>query len=251
MPGRHQKTTSKVTARCHLPLLHWILSDGYLEKASIREDIQRLPPQPSTSAYPSGRNICPQPWPSMEIPDVMAEWSSNPQSRQGRPLCQEPLPPERGPPLPSTSPAARSLRLGQGPPLSMDTGHFVQGWPGVPLFPDLDLTHMPSGPWLGLYPPTWPLAPTLTLAGRGKDPSWLSQCLPPCIQLLIPTSGKPSSRLGWSPLMYAPLSRTVDRCGSWPCYRQVAADWAHAHKTMFLSDLPLIPLLCWGCGLVT
>lgn len=187
----------------------------------------------------------------MEIPEVMAEWSSNPRSRQGRLLCQEPRPPERGPPLPSTSSAARSWWLGQGPPLSMDTRHFVRGWPGVPPFPDLDLTHMPSGPWLGLYPPSWPLAPTLTLAGRGKDPSWLSQCLPPCVQLLNRTAGKPSSRLGWSPLAHALLSRAVDRYGSWPRYRQVAADWAHAHKTIILSNLPLIPLLYWGSGLVT
>lgn len=180
----------------------------------------------------------------------MAKWRSNPRSRQGWPLCQEPLPLKRGLPLPSTLSSSRSWWLRQGLPLSMDTRHFVQGWPGVSIFPDLDMSHMPSGPWLGLYRPSWPLAPTLTLAGRGKDPSWLSQRLPPSIHLLSPTAGKPS-RLGWSPLEYAPLSRAVDKHGSRPHHRQVAADWAHAHKTAFLSDLPLIPLLSWSRGLVT
>lgn len=35
----------------------------------------------------------------------------------------------------------------------------------------------------------------------------------------------------------------VDKCGSWPHRRQVAAGWAQACKTI---DLPLIPLLCQG-----
>lgn len=65
--------------------------------------------------------------------------------------------------------------LEQGLPLSMDTRYFVQGWPGIPLFPGLGLPHMPTRPWLGLQLPSCPLAPTLTLAGRGRDPSWLSQ----------------------------------------------------------------------------
>lgn len=44
MPRCYQETISKVTARCHLPLLHWILPDG-CQMALIRGDIQRLPPK--------------------------------------------------------------------------------------------------------------------------------------------------------------------------------------------------------------
>lgn len=152
MPRHYQEMISKVTARCHLLLLlHWMLSDGCQEMASIREDTQRLPPKPTTSAYLSKRNICPQPWPLMEIPEVMAEWKYNPQRRQGWPLCQEPLPPKRGLPLPSTPSSARSWWLGQGLPLSWTSGTLFKAGLGSRSFQALTFPLMRSGPWLGLY----------------------------------------------------------------------------------------------------
>lgn len=89
--------------------------------------------------------------------------------------------------------------LEQGLPLSMDTRHFVQSWPGIPLFPGLDLPHTPTGPWLGL--PSWPSAPPLPLlVGAGIPAGFPSIFHPMCdIQLPSPTTGR-LSRLGWSPL---------------------------------------------------
>lgn len=88
--------------------------------------------------------------------------------------------------------------LEQGLLFSMDTRHFVQGWPGIPLFPGLDLPHTPTGPWLGLL--SWPSAPLPLLAGAGIPAGFPSIFRPTYnIQLPSPTAGK-LSRLGWSPM---------------------------------------------------
>lgn len=67
--GKYPKSPKH--ARYH-PLLRWMLSDWCEKMASIRKDIQRIPPKPTTSAYSLRRNICPQPWPCREIPEVKA-----------------------------------------------------------------------------------------------------------------------------------------------------------------------------------
>lgn len=118
----------------------------------------------------------------------------------------------------------------------MDTRHFVQGWPGIPLFPGLDLPHMCTGPWLGFYPAgPWP-PPLPLLAGAGTPAGFPSVFRPAY-----------NCRPHMEPIGECLSKQTlVDRCGSWPHRRQVAAGWAQA-----LRDLPPVSLLCQSSGLRT
>lgn len=168
--------------------------DGCQGMASIRGTSRGSHPSLPPLLIPQEETLAPSRGPPIEIREAMAGWRSNPRSGRGWPLCQEPLSQKRG-----VHPSPRALVVRQGLPLSMDTRHFVQGWPGIPLFPGLDLPHTPTGPWLGL--PSWPSAPPLPLlAGAGIPAGFPSIFHPTCdIQLPSPATGK-LSRLGWSPL---------------------------------------------------
>lgn len=176
----------------------------------------------------------------------MAGWRSSPRSGRGWPLCQEPVSEE------GRAPLSQSPWLEQGLPLSMDTRHFVQGWPGIPLFPGLDLPHAPTGPWLGL--PSWPSAPPLPLlAGAGIPAGFPSIFYPMCdIQLPSPQQGSSAGLDGahWSKPLETDTSGQVWQLA--PPQAGGSRLGPNLQDHIALIDLPLIPLLCWGgSGLTT
>lgn len=141
-------------------------------------------------------------------------------------------------------PSPRVLVVRAGPSLFPWTpGTLLKAGPGSHSSQALTCLHTSTGPWLALLLPSWPLAPTLTLAGRARDPSWFSQHLP---------TAEPHSReaqQAWMEPIRVCLSRQtlVGKCDSWPHRRQVAAG---SQDHIALTDLHPIPLLYRDSGLM-
>lgn len=168
----------------------------------------------------------------------MAGWGSSPQSRQGRPLYQEPLSQKR-----SVHPSPRGLVVRAGPPSFH--GHQALcsrlAWDSRSSQALICPTRPPGLGWDYSYlAGPWP--PPLPLAGRGRDPSRLSQRLSSAVR----TPAEPHSRgaqQAWMEPVGVRLSRQtrVDTCGSWPHRRQVAAG-SQDHTA--LASLTLLQYLC-------
>lgn len=144
------------------------------------------------------------------------------------------------------TPLPEPWRLEQGLPLSMDTRHFVQGWPGIPFFPGLDLPHTPTGPWLGL--PSWPSAPPLPLlAGAGIPAGFpASSILRVTYNCRAPQQGSSAGLDGahWSKPLKTDTSGQVWQLA--PPQASGSRLGPNLQDHIALIDLPLIPLLCWG-----
>lgn len=136
--------------------------------------------------------------------------------------------------------------LEQGLPLSMDSRHFVQGWPGIPLFPGLDLPTPPPGlGWdylAGPQPHPYPC-----WQGQGSQLAFLaSSILCTTYNCRAPQQGNSAGLDGahWSKPLETDTSGQV-----W----QLAPPQAGGSRLgpslqdhIALIDLPLIPLLCQG-----
>lgn len=230
MPRHYRELISKVTARCRLPLLHWILSNRCQGMASVR-GISRGSHQ--------AHHLC-LAFKKKHLPPAMAlhrdsrshgRWRSRPWSRQGWPLCREPLSQKRG-----MHPFPRVLVVRARPPSFH--GHQVlrsrlawdptlpRPWPAPhahQALAGITATQLP----LGTHPyPCW--------QGQG------SQLAFPVFQPPSPTAGT-LSRLGWSPLEYASQDRR-----SWTSVAAgpTAGRWQQARKTILLSQTFLQYLCC-------
>lgn len=178
----------------------------------------------------------------------MAGWGSSPQSRQGRPLYQEPLSQKR-----SVHPSPRGLVVRAGPPSFH--GHQALcsrlAWDSRSSQALICPTRPPGLGWDYSYlAGPWP--PPLPLAGRGRDPSRLSQRLSSA--MCAYTCGAPQQRgsagldgARWS----APL-KTDTRGHVWQLAPPQAGGSRLARPYCSgLTDPPPIPLLHRGSGFRT
>lgn len=140
MPRRDRESTSKVTARCRLPLLHWILSDnGCQGMASVRGH-----PEAPAQAH----HLCLS-FKKKHLPPAMAlHGNSRSHGRVEVSSLEQEGPPRAHLKRGVCTLLPESWWLEQGPPSFH--GHQVLcsrlAW--IPFFLGLDLPHIPTEPWL-------------------------------------------------------------------------------------------------------